>query len=394
LVRLLKSVMYNMTPKVDKKIGATNFGYPERFNGSIFDRLMNWVLATNVLFMVIESYWDFTDNEDWKSLTDKVDLFYSFVYFIEIGGKFATWSWAEYWTSFDNRFDFYSTWILGLAGAGTISGRFSHDTLKYFNLVRVLRLLKALSNVGSFRTTFSIISNMLATCADVLLMNFLVIYIWSALGVQLFGGELYEANPKFVQYFASQPNGTALDYFGSNFNILNFNDVFMGCVTLFLVMLTNWIDPVAVVTMALNPTYSVSWFFAVIFHLGFYLASPLLAFNVFTAFSIDVYCLLKEQEDEKQEEEEEESENEEDDEDAAADKEDVGNGDAEGTDDEGDDREDDNEGENALARNLQKIREKLWNETPALCLHFQRNKEGERMKVYKNMLLDDDDDAD
>merc|ERR1711957_86339 len=98
-----------------------------------------------------------------------------------------------------------------------------------------------------------------------------------------FGGQLYEGNPKFDIYIANQPNGTTLDYFDSNFQIFNFNDMFLGVITLFLVMLTNWMDPMAVVTMALYPTWSAGWIFTGLFHIGFYLASPLLAFNVFTA---------------------------------------------------------------------------------------------------------------
>jgi len=56
-------------------------------------------------------------------------------------------------------------------------------------LLRLGRILKALNNIPAYQRVCMVIMRMISTCSDVLLMNLLVIYLWSALGVQLFGGK-------------------------------------------------------------------------------------------------------------------------------------------------------------------------------------------------------------
>merc|ERR1719433_2566282 len=67
----------------------------------------------------------------------------------------------------------------------------------------------------------------------------------------------------------------------------------MAMVTLFFAMLGGWNDGVASACLALSQRGSFSYLLSGAFHLTFYIASPLLAFNVYTAFSIDVFCHLK-----------------------------------------------------------------------------------------------------
>merc|ERR1719188_815817 len=110
-------------------------------------------------------------------------------------------------------------------------------------------------------------------------------YIWSAAGLQLFGGELYKSNHAFKEL--------DLDLFDSNFQIFNFNDMCLAAMTMFLVTITGWIDQVAVACLAVYKSYSLGWFFSMTFWVSFYVGSVLIAFNVFTAFSIDVYCKLQ-----------------------------------------------------------------------------------------------------
>jgi len=115
-----------------------------------------------------------------------------------------------------------------------------------------------------------------------------MIYLWSAWGLQLFGGQLFESNP------ALKEQKDDLDYFGSHFQVYNFNDMLMAMVTMFFVTITNWSAQVAVVTMALSEHMTFSWLLTCTFWLTFYIGSPLIAFNVFTAFSIDVFCKIQE----------------------------------------------------------------------------------------------------
>jgi hypothetical protein len=176
--------------------------------------------------------------------------------------------------------------ILAAGGVAFLFFDASDDTLTYLNMMRLIRVLKALNNIPAYQVTIQTIQRMMSSCGNVIMMIFLVLYVFAAIGHQAFGGLLYQDNPAFKD--------KKLDYFDSHFEVYNFNDMGMSFVTLFLVMITNWIPQVAEVLAALYPTFSGQWFFATGFSLAFYVLSPLLVFNVFTAFSIDVYLALQE----------------------------------------------------------------------------------------------------
>jgi len=277
-VRCLSRIM-------DNRQDGPDYGYKDRFEGSVFDIFINCVLGLNVAWIVFQSYIDLNDLVE-PDLFQIIDIFFCFIYLAEVWLKLCYWSWREYWTSVDNRFDFFTTMILACAGLAYCITDVSSNVLRFFNLLRLVRMLKALNNIRAYRETWFIIERMIATCWNVLAMNFLVIYLWSAAGVQLFGGKLYKDNPAL--------QGKDLDYFESHFQVYNFNDMLMAMVTLFFFTLTTWVDPIAVVCAATAEPFTLRWVLNWGHLLTFFVASPLLAFNVFTAFSIDVFCKLQE----------------------------------------------------------------------------------------------------
>jgi hypothetical protein len=252
------------------------------------------------------------------------------------------WSWGEYWCSVDNRFDFVSTAVLASSGTAFLMGYIDNDTLRYINLLRILRLVKMLSNLPSFQGVMATIFKMVQTCRDVFIMNALVIYIFAAIGQQFYGGEFYSSNPKLAA-----AGGKSLGYFDSNYHVFNFNDMFQGSVTLFFWMLSGWWDEIAVVGMSLHNDDLYLWALANVFNLGFYLCSVLLAYNVFASFSIDVYCTMKSLI-------------------------------------EGQADEDDAE----LVKNLGDVNAKLWSEGKQL--HVTISAELQKMRVYEALLSLDD----
>lgn len=269
---------------IDKSAEGTDFGYNERFQGSVFDKFMNFVLAMNVVWVVFQSVIDLNNMEE-PGFFQAIDVFFSFIYLLEVGLKLCYWSWGEYWQNNDNRFDFVSTMVLAASAFGYLFFKVDRNILRYLNLLRLVRLLKALNNISAYREVWSVIERMVRTCSDVLAMNFLVIYLWSAAGVQLFGGQLCESNARLA--------GQDLAYFSSHYQVYNFNDMFMGMITLYYFTLGTWIDPIACACMELADKFTFQWFLNYGFLLTFYVGSPLLAFNVFTSFSIDVFCNLQ-----------------------------------------------------------------------------------------------------
>lgn len=216
-------------------------------------------------------------------------MFFSFGYVFEVLVKLSWWSFEEYWMSIDNRFDFITTIILAGAGLCFLIFDTPRSVMRYLNLLRLVRLLKALNEIPAYERIVNIITRMTTTCGAVLVMNLLVIYLWSSWGMQLFGGKFYDSNPAF--------EGQDLDYFSSHFQIYNFNDMILSMVTLFFVMVTNWVDQIAIACLTLHANDTFRWIASWVFWLTFYVGSPLIAFNVFTAFSIDVFCKLEEMSD-------------------------------------------------------------------------------------------------
>jgi len=317
-----------------------DYGYSCRFAGSHFDMFMNIILAMNVLWIMVQSVYDLNDIPA-PYIFSFVDTFFILMYVLEALFKLAWWSGPELWTNGDFRFDTVTTVILAIAGLAFAFFSLSKDIVRYLNMLRLVRLLKALQNIDQFATICSVISKMVTTCLDVLFVNVLVIYLWSAVGVQLYGGKLYESNPAF--------EGKSLDYFGNHYEVYNFNDVPLGMISLFFFTLGSWVDPVAQACMALHKDFTLSWFASAVFLFGFYVFSPLLAFNVFTAFSIDVFCKLQEF--------------------AAAEK--AGN-------------------KTEVEMNLDKIRREMAEK--GMILHIRESADLAKAKVYRSMFVDEGED--
>merc|ERR1712093_594814 len=130
-----------------------------------------------------------------------------------------------------------------------------------------------------FTDMCTLISKMVCSCFQVIIMNFLVIYIWACAGMTLFGGELYESNPKI------KDSGTDFPFSG----VFNYNDWLSAAVTMFVTILNSWIDEIVIACAMLYDRYSIPWFLTYLFYFSFYLVSPLMAFNTFASLAIDVY---------------------------------------------------------------------------------------------------------
>jgi hypothetical protein len=278
---------------------SPELGYNVHFEGSKFDVFMNGVLLCNSFWIVYQSVYTLNDWES-KPWFQTVDLFFCLIYLVEVGLKLCYWSFAEYWFFSENRFDFVTTIILATAAivfitpektlehlTGKLGMHHMHhlkskSLLRYLNMLRLVRLLKALTNIPAFQRICWLVQQMVQTCTHVLAINILIIYIWAAAGVMLFGGRLH----------ASNPNLTGLTYFTSNYQAFNFNDVASGMVTMFYCMLAGWQAALTEVGLAVGDKYTARWWISHCFFFSFYVAGPLLSWNIFAAFSIDVYCNL------------------------------------------------------------------------------------------------------
>lgn len=272
-----------------------DLGYGSRFEGSPFDATVTGVVFLNVLWIIFQSVLDLNGFKE-PPWFEYVDASFCLVYLLDAGFKLSYWSWSEYWYYVENRFDFVSTMILASAALLFFLPRveLSSDTLRTLNMLRLVRVLKALSNVAILQTTCCLIGSMLRTCSSVLAMNLLVVYMWACLGMLLFGGAFVDDAGKFHGH-----RDDYKAYFDSHFDAFNFNDIVSGMITLFYIMVGGWSDEITLVAVAVPEKYSFLYFASYAFFLSFYVVAPLLAFNVFTALSIDAFTSLSEMSEQK-----------------------------------------------------------------------------------------------
>ena len=131
----------------------------------------------------------------------------------------------EYWLSKTNRFDFIATIILFVAATVWVLPfvHISRDTLHYLTILRLARLVLMLLKLPSYELLGICLMKMLPASVGVMGIMYVAGGLWSTLGVQLFGGTVYDGNPAL--------EGT--DYMEEGYDILNNNDYAMAFMSLF-----------------------------------------------------------------------------------------------------------------------------------------------------------------
>ena len=77
-----------------------------------FEILMNIMLSVNALTVIISSIYDINDI-DAPAIFDILEIFFTFIYVVEVFIKCAVLSWGEYWTSSaSNKFDCVTSLLL------------------------------------------------------------------------------------------------------------------------------------------------------------------------------------------------------------------------------------------------------------------------------------------
>lgn len=124
-----------------------------------FDTFMNYVLLSNLLLVLSETYYDLYGWEEAK-LMEHLELFFSFIYVTEVGLTLCVYSWAEYWSSRSNQFDFMTTWLLLGSSVGyELLDTKGLNVKKYMNILRLLRLLRVVALMEFVRKLGVLVTN-------------------------------------------------------------------------------------------------------------------------------------------------------------------------------------------------------------------------------------------
>ena len=159
--------------------------------------------------------------------------------------------------------------------------------MAYFNLVkfleciiivRILRLSVYLQEIKVLRIILETLRSLLNPFWSVLTVLFTVFYVYTMLGMLLFGGKISFQTEEILNN-DSTPNNWALN---------NFNDFFSGYVTLFgLVIVNNWM---VTADMYVNIAET-KW--VLLYFVSFYVIAVLVGLNIIVCFAIDMYASIR-----------------------------------------------------------------------------------------------------
>jgi len=248
-------------------------------SSGLLEKAINCILIVNTLFMVIESYYDIALRYE-PPWVKPLETFFATIYVVDVLLKLSVMSFPNYWGLNSNRFDFVMSILLFLTEVATLLPFVTswRKLVTYFNLLRALRLVRLIGRIRRYQMIVECMINLSLVCGDMILMLGVTTYFFAIIGHMLFGGKLYASNPKLA--------GT--DYLNEGYSLWNFNDMAGSVLTVFNMFVCTYqpefvtvLDRVSSVPQA-GPIYCITVFFV----------GVNICFNIFTAFTIDIFVSL------------------------------------------------------------------------------------------------------
>lgn len=215
----LKGILHQVWYAINKRVPEPES--MEEKGSPLFDNIIMLCIATNAFFMCTSSN---TQSEDWKNTLTFLDNIFTIIYTLEAVLKiFANWTtndgfgiesccdtkqdgtveckysydfwnvpplrwwsdgWHLYWRDNWNKFDFIvvacslpALFVKDSGGAPTATVR----------LLRLCRLVKVIQRAPMMRACFATLTYALPSMLNIAVLLFIVFYIWSVLGISVFG---------------------------------------------------------------------------------------------------------------------------------------------------------------------------------------------------------------
>lgn len=256
---------------------------------------INIVMLINLVFVLVETTMDLRkqDTPASQQFFATIECAFSFVYILEMALKVASQGFDRYWRDLGNKFDFMVTWLL-LFGAAFVLYPYSEndpEVVRYLVLLRCLRLFSVLADVPRFRRIVQVFSTLVPASVPLFSFFFLSLYVFAAVGVELFGGLIYASNPALDP--ALHPSVDP--YTSSDYWALNFNDVASGWYTLFSAVIVAYFTEIAAAIAAASRFGDwTKWFFILNF-----IVNTLIVSNCVVAFVVDLFIMEDEAEEDE-----------------------------------------------------------------------------------------------
>ncbi|GLJ17076.1 hypothetical protein SUGI_0295400 [Cryptomeria japonica] len=245
----------------------------------MFDYIIIFMLFLNLVTIIIETTLDI-QNDAAQYIWQTVEICFGWLYVVEMLLKIFSYGFDAYWREGQNRFDFAVTWIIVIGE--TLNLAFPHglpilsnaEWIRYLLIARLLRLTRILIRIPRYRGIMETFFTLIPSLTSYIGLIFCVMCLYCSLGSQLFGGLVYEGNPKL--------EGTTL--LESDYLVFNFNDYPSGMVTLFNLMVMGnwqiWMESYVKLT-------GTSW--TLIYFISYYVITVLLLVNLVVAFVLEAF---------------------------------------------------------------------------------------------------------
>lgn len=255
---------------------------------SAFDKFMTGILCINFILVIIESVYDSYDWTETPMMTN-LEIIFSLVYVMEVGLKLCVWSWSQYSSSRLNVFDFGTTWLLlatSIADEMSAEGDSSSNVKRYVNILRLFRLLRVIKQLRRFKSVqvmVNSISTIISSSTNIILTLSVVVYGFTLMSVQLWGGLLYKSNPKLEES----------EYLEKKLYALNFNDFGVSLGVWVYILLCEYV-PIFPDAIAKTSAIPCIW----LVFLVFYVVAGSVIFELVKALSIEMFVQIYEREQE------------------------------------------------------------------------------------------------
>lgn len=214
------------------------------------EQVINFILLLNAAVVVIQSwpllvgapvtlnhnYLDGTIDTVWEL----IEALFTGIYCLEAMLKIVAIGWRSYSERTRNVFDFLITILAFVATAYVYYPNQYSDSrvIRYIVMTRVLRLVRVIVSIKRFRVVGEIWYEIMPYATSVLTLLFVIMYIFAALGVELYGGLVTRDPSNKLSYLILNTDFSENDYWANNFNdpISAFNVLFN------LLVVNNWTE--------------------------------------------------------------------------------------------------------------------------------------------------------
>ncbi|KAJ3433776.1 two pore channel [Anaeramoeba flamelloides] len=261
------------TTGILKKISKKCYSLVEK---KFFVLLIDFAIFVNLVVTII--IMEVADGDKPKEISEYI---FTLIYFIEMVLKLTAYGW-RYFKSKWNIFDFIVVTLSVISALANLSdheGSLS-EMGKFTIMLRTLRLLKTIQVFPGLSQYFSIASECLPAFIVYGLVLFLIFYIFSLFGMEIYGGKIYEANEKLKD----------TGYLAAGYLPNCFNTFPESLIVLFeLMIINNWFVIVeGHVAVTGNASY--------IFFIVFYFIVIMVILNIVIAFILEVFNWKQEHE--------------------------------------------------------------------------------------------------